>query len=76
MTKDEEREKLQAGHPRWRVWRGRYADGSPGELYATRRRDLTDDEFAAGLAQTLPMGVTKTLAEQLAWQDRLDDELA
>jgi hypothetical protein len=56
-------------HPSWHIWRSRNGD-QPGELMATRRRNLTDHEMNTGLAQTLPMGYGTDLREQLAEQAR------
>lgn len=55
-------------YPGWYFWRARRDDGSPGSLMATRKAPITDDHIRAGLARTLPYGVTGTLEEQLAEQ--------
>jgi hypothetical protein len=68
-------EHLQAQYPRWNVYTTRNPDGSPATLMATRRRTLTQDEQAAGLARTLPMGYFGDLCEQLAEQERLERAL-
>lgn len=48
----------------YKVW-----NSGSGALYATRTRDLTDDERAAGLAQTIsadtPLGMSEAITEQL-----------
>jgi hypothetical protein len=69
-------EQIAAQFPRWRIWRGRRDDGGPGDVMATRRRrGLTDAELAAGLADTLPMGLSNDLCAQLAEQERLERAL-
>jgi hypothetical protein len=69
-------EQITAQFPRWHVWRGRRGDGTPGDLMATRdRSDLTDAELAAGLAVTLPLGLSGDLRAQLAEQERLERAL-
>jgi hypothetical protein len=54
--------------------RSQAGDGT-GELMATRRRDLTADELAAGLARTLPMGHDPDLPAQLADQARREEAI-
>jgi len=66
---------LQEKYSQWRFWYGRRSDGAPGDLYATRRRNLDAAEAAAGLAMTLPYGVTGTPAEQLEIQQQIEDRL-
>lgn len=65
-------EKLQArltrDYPGWYFWRARRDDGTPGSIMATRKAMITEDHLRAGLARTLPYGVTGTLEEQLAEQ--------
>ena len=74
-TTEEAMEQLAAEFPGWRFWCSQDGD-SPGELMATRRRDLTDAEVAAGLARTLPMGHNADLLRaQLAEQARLEDAM-
>jgi hypothetical protein len=69
-------EQIAAEFPAWRFWRGKRADGKPGELMATRRRYLTAAELAAGLAITLPMGLFGDLRTQLAEQAELERAFA
>jgi hypothetical protein len=58
--------------PAWHIW---VTDA--GTIMATRRRDLTDDELRAGLAMTLPLGVTgPPLTEQLLRQQHIEDTLS
>ncbi|GAA3217055.1 hypothetical protein [Actinocorallia longicatena] len=71
---DGEREDLAARYPGWRFWRTRHGVELKG-LMATRRRDLSEKEIAAGLAQSLPYGLTESLDSQLARQDRLEKDL-
>jgi hypothetical protein len=68
-------EQIATEFPGWNVYATRHPDGSPATLMATRRRTLTQDEQAAGLACTLPMGYFGDLCEQLAEQERLERAL-
>jgi hypothetical protein len=62
---------LKSDWPAWHIW---VTDA--GSIMATRRRDLTDEELRAGLAMTLPMGVTgPPLPEQLRRQQTIEDAL-
>ena len=72
---DDESTALAADFPSWHVWQARRGDGTPGDLMATRRRDLSDEEMRRGLARTLPMGYGTDLRTQLAEQVRLEDAL-
>lgn len=47
-----------------------------GVACATRRRDLSAEELGAGLAMTLFDGDDGSLSEQLAKQQRIENELA
>jgi hypothetical protein len=68
-------DQLAARFPAWNVYTTRCPDGSPATLMATRRRGLTQDERAAGLAATLPMGFFGDLCEQLVERERLERAL-
>ena len=67
-------DQLTGQYPGWHIWRARRGD-EPGELMATRRRNLTTDELNAGLARTLPMGYGADLRAQLAEQVRREDAM-
>ena len=69
-------DQIAAQFPHWHIWRGRREDGTPGDLMATRRRDLTQAELDAGLARTLPMGFFGDLRTQLAEQERRERALS
>ena len=71
---DDEPATIAAQFPAWRIWRARRGD-EPGELMATRRRDLTTAELDAGLARTLPMGYGADLRAQLAEQAEREDAM-
>ena len=75
MTPKHDSERLQREFPSWRFWYGRRSDGQPGDLMATRRRVLSDAEMRAGLAHTLPMGLTVDLYEQLLRQSAIEHDL-
>lgn len=65
-------EDLQTEWPGWNFW---LTDG--GTVMATRRRYLSTAEIRAGLALTLPDGVTgPPLVEQLAIQQEIEAQLA
>ena len=61
--------------PAWHIWAARRGDGTPGDLMATRRRNLTTAELDAGLARTLPMGYGTDLRAQLAEQAEREDAM-
>lgn len=70
--KDSRLAEFQGAWPQWRVWRT-----TAGTLMATRRRDLSDAELAAGLAMTLPAGVCgPSLPDQLAEQAAIEERLS
>lgn len=75
MAEDELVEQLQRQYPAWNIWRARRDDELPGDLMATRRRSLTNDELAAGLARTLPIGFHGDLPTQLAEQAATESDL-
>lgn len=75
MTSDPDVSKLAEEFPNWRFWRGRTRTDEPGDLMATRRRDLSDHELRAGLALTLPLGVVADLRSQLVDQAKREDAL-
>lgn len=77
---DPEVSELARQYPDWKVWRSRIGEDIPGEVHATRRRDLTPSEIRAGLSPTLPVGYTadhhmQTLREQLARQSQIEADL-
>lgn len=69
----EQRRRLQAAHPGWRVWRSHGSDGRPGDWYAVRR--LTAAQICIGLHATVAADTPEKLQQLLDEQAQRDARL-